>query len=112
MCDLTPIREIKSFPTGPLREGRIAIGVDCDAVTIWTFRKVRLTPADRDKFIRYYFQAESAAEDWARQYPGPDVDDAVDAEIWCGWHATCVNGPGDHTWMITCCGKDEAASDG
>jgi hypothetical protein len=95
-----PIREV-----GQLRdtEGRlIVIGADGDAVTVQAGYglTVRLDATQRDEFIRAYFEAERAAEAWVIEHAANDV---VDAEIWCGDNAKCVNGPADHLWQDTCC---------
>jgi hypothetical protein len=54
-------------------DGRtVRAGVDCDAVTIQIAHSLtaRLSAAERDQFMRLLFDAERAAEAWAKEHAG------------------------------------------
>ena len=49
--------------------GELAIGTDCDGVTIRADCRVVLDHAAREDFARAYFEAVRQAEAWAQRYP-------------------------------------------
>jgi hypothetical protein len=63
---VAPVREISRL--ADVDGATVRVGVDCDSVTIGGPRPIRLDAAGRDLFSRLYFEAERAAEAWAKAW--------------------------------------------
>jgi hypothetical protein len=62
------VREIGRIKAADGEE--VAVGYDCDAVTVCAPRKAILGEEQREEFIRAWFTACWHAEEWAKQHGG------------------------------------------
>jgi hypothetical protein len=50
--------------------GEVAVGVDCDGVTVRAGTAVILGHSEREDFSRAYFEAVRQADEWVQRYGG------------------------------------------